>query len=364
MADQEIRDKARTNNLYATLDAPKKPRAFTLVELLVVIAIIGVLVALLLPAVQAAREAARRMQCANNEKQIALALLGYENSHKRFPAARLGSDGGTPLVECFNGETYQVPDKGELTESGASALVMILPYLEQQALFDLFHADEVPIWAPNATWYATYPEIRTALETRPDVYLCPSDSIGESYAQYSHDVPTTTYHVAAGSYANVLGTLSPSDDRIKVKYCGDGVFIYSRTFRVPEIEDGLSNTLVLGETRDGHLVVEGVSINSNIWSNGNRMQSTMRTTATPLNTAPGADGGAGLIMELVAPYHLSNGGFSSYHPAGANFAYGDGRVEFINDSIDLATYKSLSTRAGDNLTSTGGTTPPPPPPSR
>jgi prepilin-type processing-associated H-X9-DG protein len=328
-----------------------------LVELLVVIAIIGVLVALLLPAVQAAREAARRMQCGNNEKQIALALLNYENSKKEFPSARYGTDsGGVTTADCGNGEILTIEDVPPLGRSGASALVMILPYIEQQALFDALHADEFPIWAPNTTWHTAHPEIAPALARRPDIYACPSDRIFESFAQWAHGL---TVDVAAGSYANVLGTVRPDDPGPKLKFCGDGVFVYARRFKIREITDGLSNTLFVGETRDGHLIdVNGTSINSNIWSNGNRMQSTMRTTRTPLNTPPGLNGGAGITKELTSA-HYSNGGFSSYHPGGANFAFGDGHVVFVDDSIDLVTYMTLSTRAGDNVTTSGGNTPPP-----
>jgi prepilin-type N-terminal cleavage/methylation domain-containing protein len=120
-------------------------RAFTLVELLVVIAIIGILVALLLPAVQAAREAARRSQCVNNMKQISLAILGYEHSYKKFPAARKGCDGINPPypgIDCPS----KISSAGyELAYHGASALVYILPYIEQQSLFDQFRVDVVTI---------------------------------------------------------------------------------------------------------------------------------------------------------------------------------------------------------------------------
>jgi prepilin-type N-terminal cleavage/methylation domain-containing protein/prepilin-type processing-associated H-X9-DG protein len=346
----------------------RNSKAFTLVELLVVIAIIGVLVALLLPAVQAAREAARRMQCVNNEKQIAMALLNYESSKKEFPSARLGTDSsGVTNVDCGNGDAWNVPNVGTLGQSGASALVMILPYLEQQALFDALQVANFPIWAPNTTWQNANASIIPALAMRPDAYACPSDRVTESFVQWAHGLPVTTINVAAGSYACVLGTIAPNDTNTRIKFCGDGVFVYARKFRIAEITDGLSNTMFVGEVRDGHTTgidpMDGSTktTNSNIWSNGNRMQSTMRTTRTPLNTIPGLDGGAGRVAEFDGSA-VSNGGFSSYHPSGANFAFGDGHVAFISDDVDLNTYMTLATRAGDNISTTGGGTPPPPPP--
>ena len=326
---------------------------FTLVELLVVIAIIGILVALLLPAIQAAREAARRMQCVNHEKQNALALLAYEQTHGEFPAARLGGDSGYATgspIDCGNGDSYAIPDLGELTDSGASALVMILPFIEQEALYEELHPDEIDIWNANPdinSWVQKY-NIKAYLNQRPDIYLCPSDSIDSEPAPWAHGVPPSTIPVASGSYANVLGSLRPDDPNSLIKFCGDGVFFYSRKIRQAEILDGLSNTLFVGETRDSNLIDEatGKALNSNIWSNGNRMQSTMRTTCTPLNTPPGVNAGTGLTEESSA---ISNGGFSSLHPGGANFAFGDGHVVFINDSIDLATYTMMAARSDQGV---------------
>jgi hypothetical protein len=165
------------------------------------------------------------------------------------------------------------------------------------------------------------------------------------------------YRVAPGSYATVYGTTRPDAGNTAIKFCGDGVFMYSRTFTIPEIEDGLSNTIFIGETRDGHLIdTTGKAINSNIWTNGNRMQSSMRTTATPLNTPPGVNGGAGIATESQA---YSNGGFASSHPGGANFASGDGSVMFIADSIDLAAYTAMAGRrdggVGTSTTGSGDT---------
>ena len=328
--------------------SPAARRGFTLVELLVVIAIIGVLVALLLPAVQAAREAARRMQCGNNLKQIALAIINYESSKKNFPAARLHGDSGYPVgstITCNDGSSFRVPPppKPSLLYSGAGALAQILPQMEQQALYDSLHVGDVAIWSPTAGWENAFPEIKTALGQRPGAYACPSDSSNGQFAQWAHGLNVSQINVAPSSYATVYGSRRPDAPNAELKFCGDGTFMYARMFRIPEIEDGLSKTIFVGEVRDSHLVDEtGIAINSNIWSNGNRMQSNMRSTATPMNTAPGVNLGAGLATEAQA---RSNGAFSSNHPGGCVFGYGDGHVDYLVDSIDLVAYSALSARA-------------------
>ncbi len=145
-------------------------KGFTLVELLVVIAIIGILIALLLPAVQAAREAARRMQCSSNLKQIALALGSYENNHGRYPAGRVGCDGAQE-------EGSNVPCLLIRQAVGTSGLVAILPFVQQQAVYDMFDFTTGPwaIYTGTAVWLPTN---RDALAQRPEVYVCPSDESG------------------------------------------------------------------------------------------------------------------------------------------------------------------------------------------
>jgi len=259
--------------------------AFTLVELLVVIAIIGVLVALLLPAVQAAREAARRTQCSNNLKQIGLGLHNYHDVLKTFPSgfvANSSSDG--------NGWGW-----------GA----FILPYIEQKSLYDALEVSKVKV-PTTAT---------TLTKTRIDAYRCPSD-VGP-------DVNTHRGNHGTSNYAGVAG--ASSDGGVIDGTNNNGLFFRNSRIGMHSITDGTSNTLAVGER----------AYNSNPW-NG----------AVWVGRSTGYANHLWVLWDnadhrLKGTYQWA---FSSLHPGGVQFVLADGSVRFLSETIDGTTLRRLAQR--------------------
>ena len=363
------------NKRFSNLTRPQA--GFTLVELLVVIAIIGVLVALLLPAVQAAREAARRSSCQNNTKNIALGLINYHDTFGAFPIDEDYYSGTGVQVVDIDALTFTWSNRntvGNVPEEGLDGggwIVRVLPFLEQQALYDRF---DIPGFGLNGNWnsrtdfgmnYTVDPAFREALETQPPFLVCPSNEsggLGEPGSQWPYSngtgqgavpfasqltVATTCYKGNAGDgHFEFLPSFAPQPpglytyDPLFQCYTGDNcVGIFWRTTYIKggvelrEVSDGASNTFLIGETSpaDG---------NSPAWSS----DGDWAITAIELNwdaEASGACTNAG-ARECWTQYR----GFRSEHPGGAHFATCDGAVSFILDDIDPLTYRALSTRSG------------------
>jgi prepilin-type N-terminal cleavage/methylation domain-containing protein/prepilin-type processing-associated H-X9-DG protein len=300
---------------------PLRRPGFTLVELLVVIAIIGVLVALLLPAVQAAREAARRSQCTNNLKQIALAFHNYNDTIGVLPPGRMGCDCNT------SGGAFGCGTRPDSTRPGTSAFAMITPQMEMQNWYDQVGWQKGAILpatgcggaADTAGWDTA--TVKSAILTRPKWVICPSDTAQNSSGGY-----------AIGSYALNHGTIGPSKTSDQnMKHFNTGVFLYVTKISFKDILDGTSNTFAVGEVYDGHM-----ANNINYWTVGSRHTHSLRTTENPINQKPGT----GIV------FNTHNGAFGSRHPTGAQFAFVDGHVSFIPNNINLTVYQALATREG------------------
>jgi prepilin-type N-terminal cleavage/methylation domain-containing protein/prepilin-type processing-associated H-X9-DG protein len=318
------------------------PSGFTLTELLAVISIIGVLVMLLLPGVQSAREAARRAQCANHLIQLIIAVQNYEDAIKSYPPGTI--DAQRPIANLPQGYHH-------------SWLIQILPYIELQNVYR--HIDPAVSVYHRDNW-----SVRS--QSAPRLLRCPS-SVGPSslaeYAAVHHDVE------------------APIDTD------NHGVFFLNSHIRRRDVTDGLTNTLFLGEK----LPLAG----DMGWMSGTR--ATLRNTGTrpnALNKTARVNGGysswsygddpdelttsQGFVLvdttqyiksaseiertqdELAAGFPIVNGlptnptavgGFESQHPGGVNFAFGDGSLRFLCNTIDLQVYQQLGHRADGQLLS-------------
>jgi prepilin-type N-terminal cleavage/methylation domain-containing protein/prepilin-type processing-associated H-X9-DG protein len=279
---------------------------FTLVELLVVIAIIGILIALLLPAIQSAREASRRMSCTNNLKHLGLGIASYETAFKFYPAGRVGCDDNNSDYCGNNPMTKHV---------GTSALILLLPYIEQKSLYQL-------VDFKTGMNIIDYPSLNArnlaVAQQRPSILICLTDTAKMLPGDWG-----------VSSYGLSFGKNGPPSIGYDVKYANNGMFYYRSQIKIKEVIDGLSRTIFLGEVYDGHLGEV-----SSAWAYAAR-HGLFRSTVNPLNTRPGT----GIV------YNSLNGAFGSRHANGANFLYGDGRVDFMDENIDIDVYRARSTRA-------------------
>jgi prepilin-type N-terminal cleavage/methylation domain-containing protein len=259
---------------------------FTLVELLVVIAIIGILVALLLPAIQAAREAARRTQCGNNLKQIGVAMHNYHDSIGRFPP-------GFMLYDA-SGEEW-------------SWAVFLMPYMEQQALYDQLAPDKRRLRAVIAD-----ANDRKLVQTVIKDLLCPSDTVRKLSPRGPYDVHgPADFRPAASSYAAVRGFYqhSATDNRKN-----NGVFYGESSVAMKDILDGTSHTFAVGERE--------ARCDSVIWCG--------------VRKPGGGDNVSGRVsVKVNHPTGSCGTGFGSNHPGGAQFTMCDASVQFITEDIQF-----------------------------
>jgi prepilin-type N-terminal cleavage/methylation domain-containing protein/prepilin-type processing-associated H-X9-DG protein len=298
----------------------RERRGFNLIELLVVIAIIGTLVALLLPAVQSAREAARQASCRNNLKQLALTTLNYQDATGAFP---------------MGGYLQPVYTRPDWATNGNCWLVPVLPYIEQKSLYDAYNV--AMNWGNmvNSTAYAT------AIGT----LLCPSDAEASRPARMPADQvffawevpdPPPTVTIQFSSYAACTGSwfvqtppVVPNWEAINAS--NNGLVHFQSNRRLADITDGTSNTLLLGERGHGLLSPERRDT-WHWWPGPSRVMFTAEWPMNPQKKLSDGSADVGPVTNANPSVFLLSA--SSFHPNGCNFAFADGSVRFLKDTID------------------------------
>jgi len=349
-------------------------KAFTLVELLVVIAIIGILIALLLPAVQAAREAARRMTCMNNLKQYALSMHNYHDASKTFPAGRAGTQATVPGGNAGDENNHRNYSFGPSC--------FVLPFIEQTSRYDFYMTiAKAGGSLQPMSWFGpdTPPNYREFFEGPISPYMCPSDPevstpgypvVGDGGGTIANESIQIGYPNARNSYATCRADFYVSGDNNNVNVSGGlvarGMFAPLRWFGIQHCIDGTSNTLLLSERatapnslttttylvpiRGGIIQVGGMTGNPSVCLNarrgkmqqgdasrgGVRQQTGIfvfdgRTTYNGFSTIfpPNSP-------SCAAAGNTAHGMFSatSYHTGGVNAALADASVQFISETID------------------------------
>lgn len=340
---------------------PKHTPGFTLVELLVVIAIMGILVALLLPAVQAAREAARRNSCTNNLKQIGLAALNFEAAKGYLPPGYKSNSRSNPVSPLRDSNTWDAPP-------GWGWSAYLLDYLEQSSLSDQIDFDQ-PIWqAPHTN----------VIRQQPAIFLCPSatgprDSffvtdesksplsiagaqveVGRSHYVASHGQESCWGECGASSTGEVFVDIYTSETKVveingDASKVADGPFYRNSRVELRQVTDGLSNTIFFGE--------HSSALSEKTWVGVVPGAFTHPQFASPEN---GSDAAATLVLVHAGPsggelditglpiihplnfptYHV--GQMFAEHPGGGNVGLGDGSVRFVSDDVDLLLWAEYS----------------------
>lgn len=342
------------------LGCDARQRGFTLVELLVVIAIIGILIGMLLPAVQQVREAARRITCGNNLRQMGLATLNYESAHQAFPPSWK-----PPRGFSFSGSG--------VTADGWSAQAQILPFLEQANLsskinFNLSYTD--PIY-DNVNLGGTTGVVLAS--ARVDVYQCPTEIKSET--RFKNGV---AIHHPLNYAANVGDWFIFDPQGFRT---GNGALTVGRKNRISSFSDGTSNTNLFGEVKaytpyfrnagaTGDLAMPtnpamvagmGGDFKTNTghteWVDGRTHQASFTSTFTPNTEVPYTVNGQIVDVDWTSQQEGKSANdrtyaavtSRSYHPGGVNTTRADGSVHFATDEIDVITWQAISTRNGGEV---------------
>jgi len=310
-------------------------RGFTLIELLVVIAIIAILIGLLVPAVQKVREAANRMACANNLKNLGLAAHNYHGDHNKFPPGAVG-----PLAPSF-------PQYLQLKHHGLGTY--LLPYLEQDALFRQYRWD--------VSWFD--PPNQPAVNTQLRVWQCPSaesNRIADGRLPTIAPPPEAPFNgtAACGDYAGMgvvdaglvrAGVIDPPGGPRDERGHYEGVFPINRTTRLADILDGTSHTILMAECAGRPQLWQGRKPVLNVWLTGGPWAS------RNLLWGRGATQDGTAFYGECAINCTNDREVYSFHSAGANAVFADGSVHFLQAGMSIRVVAALITRAGGEVVS-------------
>ena len=342
--------------------ASGRKKGFTLIELLVVIAIIAVLIGLLLPAVQKVREAAARMSCSNNLKQLGLAAHNYHSSVGKFPP---GVNVPAVITNLGSGLSSPAP---LVAGQSFSLFEALLPYLEQNNIYSQLNFVGPATVNGNPGNDSEYVNCGIATNPAPigstivKTFLCPSDTAPTqtTYLGTSGASKGLNYLFGANTYGGSAGirsfyTFDTSSNPTGTGMTQDGMFYINSSVTLSSVTDGTSNTIAFGERNrvdpNFDVVYPGVNVIGQhsgwAWANYYPGYDYLYGAAMPLNWT---FTNAGITSDSGFAYQdLRYSTFGSQHVGGANFCFADGSVHFISDSIPLATLQALTTRSGGEV---------------